>query len=339
MHIIRNIREKDLDSLENLSSRPNLGMTSLPHSRKRLKQKIVDAEAAIDRFIYGENQKYLFVLEDLETKSVGGCCGIHSQVGATNKWCYQLTTINLPQLSPQTPATTKLLIPASYDAPASEICSLYILPEWRQKGTGKLLSLSRFLFMALFPERFQETIIAEMRGPISEDGISSVWKALGERIFNVPFITITTYLKEHYEIMPSLMLKHPLYVSLLPEEIQASIGTVHNSTKAALKMLLEQGFSILNLIDPIDGGPWVAAKRKDIKFIQKCGIASIANISTIPLQSPIGLIANGKIDFRACYGNWLADSNGKVTISKEIAEALQVDVGDTIAFSDGLQQG
>jgi hypothetical protein len=40
-------------------------------------------------------------------------------------------------------------------------------------GAGKLLSKSRFLFMAAFRERFNEKVVAEMRGVIDEHGYSS----------------------------------------------------------------------------------------------------------------------------------------------------------------------
>ena len=46
----------------------------------------------------------------------------------------------------------------------AELCSLFLHPDWRRDGNGSLLSKSRFLFLAEFPEYFSPRVIAEMRG-------------------------------------------------------------------------------------------------------------------------------------------------------------------------------
>jgi len=337
MFIVRTIKEADIDALVALSVKPNMaGITSLPTSRKKLQEKIAAAKDAIAHFCIGKNQKYLFVLEDLETTSIVGCCGIHSQVGSFNKWCYKIIDEPLSQLSPQTSATTRVLVPSAYENPATEICSLFIMPELRHKGMGKLLSFSRLLYIGTFPERFQEMIIAEMRGPITANGISSVWQAIGEKIFNVSFLTITAYLKERIDVMSSLILKHPIYLSLLPEEIQKTIGTVHEQTQPALQMLLDQGFSLIDRIDPVDGGPWIEAKRDDIKAIKACSLGTISNITDENLGPNMGILCNNSVDFRACLGSWTINHQG-ITITRDVAFALKLQIGDKVAFSCCLQ--
>ena len=49
-----------------------------------------------------------------------------------------------------------------------EICSLFLAPEHRRAGgnLSRLLSLSRFLFMAEFAKTFEPTVIAEGPGVI-----------------------------------------------------------------------------------------------------------------------------------------------------------------------------
>ncbi len=39
---------------------------------------------------------------------------------------------------------------------ASELCTLFLDPDWRKEGNGYLLSKSRFMFMAAFRDRFNE---------------------------------------------------------------------------------------------------------------------------------------------------------------------------------------
>ncbi|MFH7127688.1 arginine N-succinyltransferase [Klebsiella pneumoniae] len=55
------------------------------------------------------------------------------------------------------------------------MCTLFLDPQWRKEGNGYLLSKSRFLFMAAFRERFNEKVVAEMRGVIDEQGYSPFW--------------------------------------------------------------------------------------------------------------------------------------------------------------------
>lgn len=54
-------------------------------------------------------------------------------------------------------------------------------PEWRKEGNGYLLSKSRFMFMAAFRDKFNDKVVAEMRGVIDEHGYSPFWQSLGKR--------------------------------------------------------------------------------------------------------------------------------------------------------------
>lgn len=66
---------------------------------------------------------------------------------------------------------------------SSELCTLFLDPDWRKEGNGYLLSKSRFMFMAAFRDKFNEKVVAEMRGVIDEHGYSPFWQSLGKRFF------------------------------------------------------------------------------------------------------------------------------------------------------------
>src|SRR6185503_16458836 len=66
--------------------------------------------------------------------------------------------------------STLQLLSESKDA--SELCSLYLHPASRHSGQGRLLSLSRLLFIASHPERFKSTLMAELRGVIDRREVS-----------------------------------------------------------------------------------------------------------------------------------------------------------------------
>ncbi|MBN0662068.1 arginine N-succinyltransferase, partial [Pseudomonas aeruginosa] len=100
-------------------------------------------------------------------------------------------------------------------------CTLFLDPQWRKEGNGYLLSKSRFLFMAAFRERFNEKVVAEMRGVIDEQGYSPFWESLGKRFFAMEF-SRADYLcgTGQKAFIAALMPKHPLYIDFLSPEAQ-----------------------------------------------------------------------------------------------------------------------
>ena len=60
--------------------------------------------------------------------------------------------------------------------PYTELGTLFLHPDFRGKGRGSLLSLARFKFMALWPERFDHDVVAEIRGKVDKDDNSIFWK-------------------------------------------------------------------------------------------------------------------------------------------------------------------
>lgn len=70
---------------------------------------------------------------------------------------------------------------------SSELCTLFLDPDWRKEGNGYLLSKSRFMFMAAFRDKFNDKVVAEMRGVIDEHGYSPFWQSLGKRFFSMDF--------------------------------------------------------------------------------------------------------------------------------------------------------
>lgn len=54
----------------------------------------------------------------------------------------------------------------------SELCTLFLDPDYRYGENGKLLSKVRLLLIAAFRKRFMQLLIAEMRGLSDEKGCS-----------------------------------------------------------------------------------------------------------------------------------------------------------------------
>ena len=162
---------------------------------------------------------YLFVMQDTATNKIVGVCGIISQIGGAEPfYSYQVETKvhESKQLGVRTEISTLHLIERK-DGP-SEIGSLFLSPEYRHSGNGRLLSLCRFLFMADHLEFFEPTVIAEMRGSVDANGRSPFWDAVGRHFFEVDFATADHMSMVSKQFIADLMPRHPIYIPLLPYE-------------------------------------------------------------------------------------------------------------------------
>ena len=144
--------------------------------------------------------------------------------------------------------TTNKIVPAlhvvQHENYWSEICSLYLKVDYRHSGLGRLLSLSRFLFIAAFLERFEKMIFAEMRGYIDENQVSPFWQGIGQHFVDTTFETLTHLRDEGILDLSRALPWHPIYIELLPRGVQESIGKIHEETKAAFQMLIQEGFKV-----------------------------------------------------------------------------------------------
>lgn len=324
MIIIRPIRESDLDQYEKLAFTATLGITNLPKNRELLQQKIQKSlQAFHEKNPKIGRQDYCFVLEDLSSGEIGGTCGVFSRTGTPHPLIYY----KVETLSP----TKKILRYVAHTKGPTEVCALYIAPEWRKEGLGRLLSLSRFLFIANFLERFEETVFAEMRGVITPDETSPFWEGLGRQSLNLDYSKVMAAQeigdRTIYDSMPQFLID----ISQLPLKAQEVIGKPHVNTKPALNMLVKEGFQPTGEIDVFDGGPRISAKTREIATIKNSHTAKVV-INDEKQELPIAMISNTALDFRSCYGTLLMIDGQRVQITEETAKALNVKNGDQIRY-------
>ena len=220
---------------------------------------------------------------------------------------------------------------AEHDGPA-EIGGLFLGSEYRKHGTGRLLSLFRFLFMAEQRRRFESIILAEMRGVVDDKGRSPFWEALGSHFFDIDYPTADYLTQVDKKFIADLMPTCPIYIPLLPKSARDVIGKVHERTKPALKMLEDEGFRYSGMVDIFEAGPVIYCKLDDIRIVKESRKSFVTGITSEPIESIPFVITNTQKDFRACVGP-VANSRGKIRITKETAESLQVAEGDRVRFS------
>ncbi|MCB1148832.1 MAG: arginine N-succinyltransferase [Chlamydiia bacterium] len=322
MRIIRPATLDDLDAMEKFALTMTYGVTSLPKSRQKLEQKLKESQEAFSaEKNFPHSLSYFFLLEDLKTGKKLGTCQLLPAVGnSIPLWVYKVEPGEHPLLRPH----------QICDGP-TELRGLFLLPEARRGHLGKMLSWSRFLFLASFPGRFQPKVMAQMRGIIDSTGQSPFWNAVGKKLTGMP---LTEGLKIYsIEGTPpkELLTEYPLYIQLLPKKGQECIGRTHKNTAPALKMLLANGFKKIPYIDPVDGGPTLEAKASEIRSITQTVYAKLARIAE-PKSGSLQLIANGRLSWRCTAAAVDLEEKG-ACLSQETADALQLAIGDPIVLT------
>ncbi|MDX1282537.1 arginine N-succinyltransferase [Shewanella colwelliana] len=334
MLIIRPIRSSDYDALYQIAVESGHGFTSLPVNEELLRNKIKRVEESfVKQLDKPFDEGYLMVLEDTETGEVVGTCGLEAAVGMVDAFYhYRLGTevYHSEQIDVRNEVET-LTLCHDYTGSA-ELCTLFLRESYRKNNNGRMLSRSRFLFLAQHAARFGETVIAEMRGESDAEGNSPFYSWLQQHFLGIDFVQ-ADYLSGlgQKAFMAEMMPKNAVYVCLLPEEAQKVIGEVHRNTRPALNLLQAEGFRCRGYVDIFDGGPTVECNINDIRSVKESRLLTV-NIGEMPASTTGYIISNTLLaDYRATSADLLvSDETDEVTISAELAAGLMVAQGEQI---------
>jgi arginine N-succinyltransferase len=277
MLVVRNALPSDLDAIVALAAGSGPGMTTLKPDRAQLARRLQIVAASFAGQAAAADADYLFVLEDLDQGRVCGVCAIKGAVGLdTPFYSYRLGTS--VHANPSTGVVNRVeAIHLSHDlAGSAELCSLYLHPAYRHGANGRLLSKSRLLFIAQFPERFPDKIFAEMRGYQTIDAVSPFWESLGRHFFHMDFEEADDLCgKGERQFIEQLVPRLPLYTHLLGPEACAAIGKTHPETAPARRLLEQEGLLFDGFIDIFDAGPVLQARVRDIRAVRESRVHGV----------------------------------------------------------------
>jgi arginine N-succinyltransferase len=277
-------------------------------------------------------ETYLFVLEDLDTNKVVGASGIVSKVGGfqpfygyhIERQVFHSDVINVHKEVPT------LVLVEDHDGPC-EVGSLFLHPEYRKNGNGRLLQLVRFLFIAEHPQCFEANVVSEIRGVSSSEGGCPFWDAIGKHFFDIDFSRADYLSIVNKKFIADLFPDHPIYIPLLPKTAQEVIGKPHPDSARAVKNLEAEGFKFSGMVDIFDAGPLLACPRDQIRAVRESRTGIVAEV-TGKVESELYMIGTTGTDFRAVKGNLELD-DGNVRLPRDCAKALGVRIGDSIRFA------
>jgi arginine N-succinyltransferase len=331
---IRAATTNDIRALYDLAKLTGGGFTNLPADRVTLEAKLAKSQVGFER--EGENQDddlFLFVLENLETKQIRGTCQVFGQVGNDRPfYSYRLSTLTQKSEELGRIFRNQTLSLCTDLEGSSEVGGLFLHPHERAGGLGMLLARSRYLFIKQHRPRFGARVLAELRGVMDQAGHSPFWDALAGRFFGMSFPEADEFNAVHgTQFIADLMPKTPIYVAMLPDSARSVMGQPHPTGRAALRMLESEGFQYECYIDIFDGGPTVTAQTDKIRTIEKSEWLRYAGPLKNGNQRETMMLASGRLGgFLACYATVQRGADGEIYFDEKIAEMLRVDTQDNV---------
>lgn len=331
-YIIRPVRHDDLHQLVDLAKQFNL--LNLPGDRKVVGEKIDRSEQSFAYKLEKTAAEYLFVVEDTVEKQVVGSSLIMAKHGNENVPHSYFKILKRDHFSQDLGIGfihQVLRFQLDFDGP-TEIGGLLVDKSYRRipEKLGKQISLARFMYMGLNPDRFESRVLCELTPPLS-DGKSEFWEALGRRFTGLPYQEADLLSQSHREFIESLFPQDDIYLCLLDAKARLVLGRVGEATKPAQHLLESIGFNYLDEVDPFDGGPHYGANISDIlpiKHGKKLKVTEFAG-ATYTEQS---LIATTGEDFRLAMAPVDIREN-EVAISAKVRGNLDLSVGDEVYLS------
>ncbi|WP_371234249.1 arginine/ornithine succinyltransferase subunit alpha [Pseudomonas sp. QE6] len=333
MLVMRPAQVADLQQVQRLAADSPVGVTSLPDDAERLREKILASEASFAAEVsFNGEESYFFVLEDSLSGRLVGCSAIVASAGFSEPF-YSFRNETFVHASRELKIHNKIhVLSLCHDLTGNSLLtSFYVERDLVNTPIAELNSRGRLLFMASHPERFADAVVVEIVGYSDDQGQSPFWNAIGRNFFDLDYseaerlsgLKSRTFLAE-------LMPHYPIYVPLLPDEAQESMGQVHPRAQITFDILMRDGFESDNYIDIFDGGPTLHAPISSIR--------SIAQSRQVPVRIGEGgrgnrgyLVTNGQLqDFRAIVAELDWAPGKPVTLNQEAADALGVGDGASV---------
>jgi len=331
--VVRAVRHEDLGQLVDLAKQFTL--LNLPGEKKVLDQKIDRSLQSFAGKLTKLESEYLFVLEDTEEQLVVGSSLIMAKHGNEETPHNYFKIIRRNHYSDDLGIGfihQVLRFQMDIDGP-TEIGGLLVDRSYRRRPEklGKQISLSRFLYMGLNPDRFEDRVLCELTPPLTDEGRSEFWEALGRRFTGLPYQEADMLSQSHKEFISSLFPEEDVYLCLLDAKARSVLGRVGEHTKPAQYLLESVGFEYLDEVDPFDGGPHYGVKTQEvlpIKLGKKVRLSEFKD----PSYKEQGLMGTTHEEFKSALVSY--DLRGEeVAIPAKSRSLLGIDIGEEVFLS------
>lgn len=332
--IIRGVEKEDLSSLMELAKQFTL--INLPPEKNVLAEKIdVSVESFAGRLPM-EKAEYIFVVEDIENRLVVGSSQIIAKHGTVENPHSYFKVIQKNRMSDDLGIgfMHKVLRFEQDEDGGTEIGGLLVDRGYRRRPekVGRQVSLTRFNYMSMHQDRFTDKVHCELAPPLTEEGRSEFWEALGRRFTGMPYQEADQLSQLNKEFIRQLFPEEDIYLSLLDSKARLVVGRVGPATEPAKHLLEKIGFRFLNEIDPFDGGPHYGAKREEISVIRNSKELEVSGKPSSKFGSSVIIGVEKGEKYRAmwCSAELKED---KVRLPEPVRNILELEKGQKVCVT------
>lgn len=274
--IVRACLAVDAEGLYDLSA--HLNSVNLPHDRDATAEIASRSERSFRGELDASERQYVFVLEETGSSRIVGSSMIVAQLGTKGSPYVYFSVRPEETYSPTLDRYFHhrvLSIGYSYHGP-TELGGLVVHPDYRRHPLklGKWISFVRFMFICARRHEFQRELLSELMPPLTEDGTSHLWEAVGRHFTGLEYREADRLSRQNKQFIRSLFPTGDIYVSLLPEAAQRVVGQVGEGARGVETMLRGIGFRYAERVDPFDGGPHFIAETSQVSLIRACEVHS-----------------------------------------------------------------
>ena len=333
MLVVRPAGPDDYDALAELAVLSGRGFTSLPEDETTLRERLTISADSFSGAIAPLEAWYTLMLEEADTGHVEGVASVKAAVGLKRPF-FSFRVVTLTQFSSATKTRFdhSALVLVNECSGWTEVGSLFLRPERRAGGAGRLLAQSRYMLIAADPPKFAEQVLAELRGWFDDDGTCPFWETVGCKFFRLPFdradlMSASTDGQFILDLAP----RHPIYLELLPDAVQKAVGRVHREGEAARVMLARENFRPQNLVDIFDAGPTMAARRDEITTVR--GSRRLRARIEAGADGAVRLVSHDTVEGFRAVRTPVGVGEEEAVIGPEAAHALQIEDGDMMRIA------
>ena len=312
--IFRPAAAEDISAIAQFTSKADSGLTTVPKSEISVSDYVTESTA----FLAGKPNanRLLFVAEN--DGKILGISGTIPRLGVDRPF-YSFKRSRHARKASQQDLSIRydtLQLTTDFDD-YTELATIYLAPDARGMGIGRLLSLGRLGFIHAHRERFEDRLMADIRGWVNEKGVSPFWKHLTSKFIQTEFDKADRLSSGNARFIIELLPTLPILLNLLPKTVGDCAGKPHDLSAGAMKLLMSAGFENTDLCDIFDGGPAISCRTDRTIIAQSTFEATGGGVTESDVKF-LHFVGRGE-DFRAVLGPAYPDAK---KAGRDACEAL-----------------
>lgn len=316
MNIFRLATPADIDGLAALTGSLGAGLTTVPRTPEKIESYIDETH----RFLSGdETANRIFFVVEMDGEVVG-MSAILPRLGRERPYCsFKVSRHTRRSTTPSLiTAHDSLQFTTEFDGHTA-MATLFLSKNVRGGGVGRLLSLGRLAFIDQHRDFFSNTLMADIRGWLDENGEAPFWNFIASKFIDLSFKEADELSSEDGRFIAELIPSLPILLNLLPPETQEYIGRPHRLSGRAMELLMNAGFKKTDLCDVFDGGPAIQCDIADTSIARTAVRTQELNNSVVGDYAM--LFSGHKTNFRATIEK--ADLRNQIA-PQSVAEAFNI---------------